>query len=103
MRQHALPLSRACTIALAQFKLNDVGSLYAIEAGVANNTDPALKERIDGLKAIRDQAQADVARAQTSLGTVGEDAVTPAMVARLAEIARKRMRIEAGGYRRDHL
>ncbi|HEY9211431.1 MAG TPA: hypothetical protein VIQ29_01110, partial [Ancylobacter sp.] len=70
---------------------------------VADITDPALKERIDGLKAIRDQAQADAARAQTSLATSGEDAVTPAMVARFADIARKRMRIEGGGYRRDHL
>lgn len=75
----------------------------AIESGVADITDPALKERIDRLKAIRDQANADIARAQTSLATVGEDAVTPAMVARFADIARKRMRIEGGGYRRDHL
>lgn len=43
----------------------------AIESGVADITDPALKERIDGLKAIRDQAQADIARAQTSLATSG--------------------------------
>lgn len=66
----------------------------AIESGVADITDPALKERIDGLKSIRDQAQADVARAQTSLATSGEDAVTPAMVARFAEAARNRMRME---------
>ncbi|HEY9211563.1 MAG TPA: recombinase family protein, partial [Ancylobacter sp.] len=70
---------------------------------VADITDPALKERIDGLKAIRDQAQADAARAQTSLATSGEDAVTPAMVAHFAETARRRMRMEGGGYRRDHL
>lgn len=75
----------------------------AIESGVADITDPALKERIDGLKAIRDQAQADLARAQTPLATAGEDAVTPSMVVRFADIARKRMRIEGGGYRRDHL
>ncbi len=75
----------------------------AIESGVADITDPALKERIDGLKAIRDQAQADAVRAQSSLATSGEDAVMPAMVARFADIARKRMRLEGGGYRRNHL
>ncbi len=31
----------------------------AIEAGVADLNDPALKDRIDGLKAIRDQAKAE--------------------------------------------
>ena len=31
----------------------------AMESGVADLDDPALKERIAGLKAIRDQAQAD--------------------------------------------
>ena len=35
----------------------------AIEAGVADINDPALKDRIDGLKAIRDLAKADTDRA----------------------------------------
>ena len=35
----------------------------AIETGVADLDDPAMKERIAGLKAIRDQAQADAERA----------------------------------------
>jgi hypothetical protein len=35
----------------------------AIEAGVADLDDPALKDRVDGLKAIRDQAKADAERA----------------------------------------
>jgi alkylhydroperoxidase family enzyme len=39
----------------------------AIEAGVADLDDPALKDRIDGLKAIRDQAKADADRAQAML------------------------------------
>ncbi len=49
----------------------------AIETGVADLDDPALKERIAGLKAIRDQAQADADRAQAlaeSAGTAGNHA-----------------------------
>ena len=98
-REHIAELSKRGTEADQRLR-----RLYdAIESGVADITDPALKERIDGLKAIRDQAQADAARAQTSLATSGEGTVTPAMVARFADIARKRMRLEGGGYRRDHL
>ena len=98
-REHIAELNKRGTEADQRLR-----RLYdAIESGVADITDPALKERIDGLKAIRDQAQADATRAQTALATSGEDTVTPAMVTRFAEIARKRMRIEGGGYRRDHL
>ncbi|MFK8251119.1 hypothetical protein [Ancylobacter terrae] len=98
-REHIAELSKRATEADQRLR-----RLYdAIESGVADITDPALRERIDGLKAIRDQAQADIARAQTSLATSGDDTVTPAMVTRFADIARKRMRIEGGGYRRDHL
>ena len=97
-REHIAGLSKRATEADQRLR-----RLYdAMESGVADITDPALKERIDGLKAIRDQAQADIVRAQ-SLATSGEDVVTPAMVARFADIARKRMCIEGGGYRRDHL
>ena len=35
----------------------------AIEAGVADLDDPALEDRLDGLKAVRDQASADADRA----------------------------------------
>ena len=75
----------------------------AIEAGVADLDDPALKERIVSLKAIRDQAQADAARAAAMLETSGQQAITPHMVQRFARTARERIRIDGGGYRRDHL
>ena len=39
----------------------------AIEAGVADLDDPALKDRIDGLRALRDQAKVDSERAQAML------------------------------------
>jgi len=65
--------------------------------------DPALKERIAGLKAIRDQAQADAERAQAMLESSGQQAITPQMVRKFARTARERMRIEGRGYRRDHL
>ena len=61
----------------------------AIEAGVADLNDPALKDRIDGLKAIRDQAKADAERAQAMLENSGSKAVTPQMVRTFAETARR--------------
>ena len=75
----------------------------AIEAGVADIDDPALKDRIDGLKAIRDQAKTDAERAQAMLDTSGAKAITPQMVRTFAKTARQRIRLEGGGYRRDHL
>jgi site-specific DNA recombinase len=75
----------------------------AIEAGVADLDDPALKDRIAGLKATRDQAQADALRAQAMLESATHQAVTPQMLRQFANTARKRMRADGGGYRRDHL
>ena len=75
----------------------------AIEAGVADIDDPALKDRIDGLKAIRDQAKADAERAQAMLDNSGAKAITPQLVRTFAKTARQRIRLEGGGYRRDHL
>jgi site-specific DNA recombinase len=75
----------------------------AIEAGVADINDPALKDRIDGLKAIRDQAKADAERAHAMLQNSGQKAITPEMLRKLAQTARGRIRLEGGGYRRDHL
>ena len=75
----------------------------AIETGVADLDDPALKERIAGLKAIRDQAQADADRAQALAESAAQQAITPAMVQKFARTARERIRIDGGGYRREHL
>ncbi len=75
----------------------------AIEAGIADLDDPALKDRIEGLKAIRDQAKADAERAQAMLQNTGQKAVTPQMLRKFAATARDRIRLESGGYRRDHL
>jgi hypothetical protein len=75
----------------------------AIEARVADLNDPALKDRIDGLKAIRDKAKADAERAQAMLENSGSKAVTPQMLSKFARAARQRIRLESGGYRRDHL
>jgi site-specific DNA recombinase len=63
----------------------------AIENGVADLADPMLKDRIAELKAIRDQARTDAERAQDAIERL------------FARQARKRMRTESGGYRRDHL
>src|SRR5258708_27982606 len=43
----------------------------AIESGVADLSDPMLKDRVDDLKAIRDQAHADAERAQGAIERLG--------------------------------
>ena len=76
--------------------------LYAaIERGLADLDDPALKDRIAELKATRDQARLDAERAAATLETNGQ-AITLDHLRRFAEIARRRMRTPQG-YRRDHL
>ena len=74
----------------------------AIENGVADLSDPMLKNRIAELKAIRDQARADAERAEDAVERLGPS-ITPQALKTFARQARKRMRTEGGGYRRDHL
>jgi site-specific DNA recombinase len=74
----------------------------AIENGVADLADPMLKDRIAELKAVRDQARSDAKRAQETIERMGPT-VTPQALKTFARQARRRMRTEDGGYRRDHL
>ena len=69
---------------------------------MADVTDPMLKDRIAELKAIRDQARADAERAEDAIERLGPT-ITPQTLKTFARHARKRMRTESGGYRRDHL
>ena len=75
----------------------------AIESGVADLDDPDLKVRIASLKATRDQARVDAERASAMLETVSQKSITPQMLRKFASTARERMRVDGGGYRRDHL
>jgi hypothetical protein len=74
----------------------------AIENGIADVSDPMLKERVTELKAIRDQARADAERADGALDRLAPS-ITPQTLKIFASQARRRMRTESGGYRRDHL
>ena len=74
----------------------------AIENGVADLADPMLKDRVAELKAIRDQARADAERAEDAIKRAGPT-ITPQALKTFARYARRRMRTESGGYRRDHL
>jgi site-specific DNA recombinase len=95
---HISELRRRATEADAKLK-----RLYdAIENGIADVSDPMLKVRLTELKAIRDQARADAERAEGALDRVGPS-ITPQALKSFARTARKRMRTESGGYRRDHL
>ncbi|PCG07810.1 recombinase family protein [Sphingomonas ginsenosidimutans] len=98
-REHLADLNRRITE--TDQRLN---RLYdAIESGVAELDDVGLKDRIANLKAIRDQATADAERIRMTLDGSGDRAVTPDMIDALSETARRSLRIEGGGYRRDHL
>ncbi|WP_312570995.1 recombinase family protein [Brevundimonas sp.] len=98
-REHIAELNkRAAETELRLKRLYD-----AIESGVADLDDPALKDRIDGLKATRDQARADAERASALLISSAQRAITPTMLREFASTARRRIRLEGGGYRRDHL
>lgn len=74
----------------------------AIENGVADLSDPMLKDRIAELMATRDQARCDAERAEDAIDRAGPT-ITPQTLKTFASSARKRMRTESGGYRRDHL
>ncbi len=96
--EHIAELNRRAAEADARLR-----RLYgAIETGVADLDDPALKERIEELKATRDQAQVDAQRAAEATEGFGA-AITPAHVAAFAREARNHIRLPGGGYRRDLL
>jgi site-specific DNA recombinase len=69
---------------------------------IADVSDPLLKERVTELKSVRDQARADAERAEGALDRAGPS-ITPQALKTFASQARRRMRTESGGYRRDHL
>src|SRR5450631_2043324 len=95
---HIAELRKRATEADAKLK-----RLYdAIENGVTDLSDLMLKDRIAELKAIRDQARADTERAEGATERQGPT-ISPQSIKAFARTARKRMRTEAGGYRRDYL
>ena len=97
-RGHIAELRKRAAEAEAKLK-----RLYeAIENGVANASDLSLKVRIEELAGIRDQAQADAARAVAAVERLGP-AITPDSLRRFALAARRKLRNEDGTYRRDHL
>jgi hypothetical protein len=79
------------------------GLYNAIEEGVADVDDPAFKGRIDGLKAIRDQAKADAPRAQAMIQKSGDHAIMQHILSEFARAARQRIRLEGSGYCREIL
>jgi site-specific DNA recombinase len=72
-------------------------------AGLADLNDSVLKERMADLKAIRNQANADAERAQATLDSAGNQAITSGMIETFASVAHDGLRLEGGGYRRNHL
>jgi hypothetical protein len=89
---HIAELRKRATEAEAKLK-----RLYdAIENGIADVSDPMLKERVTELKSIRDQARADAERAEGAIDRSGPS-ITPQALKTFASQARRRMRTESGG------
>lgn len=70
---------------------------------MADRDNPTLKERITGLRVLRDQARADADPAQALLESPGHSVLIPAMIEGIARRARERIRRDEGGYRLDQL
>ena len=70
---------------------------------MVDKDDAMAKERMASLKALRDQATADAERTQLALDSSGDQGISPDMLKEFARKARDRIRLEGGGYRRDHL
>jgi len=98
-REHLAELHRRITEADQR-----LGRLFdAIEAGMVDKDDAMAKERMVSLKSLRDQAAADAERTQLALDSSGNQGVSPDMLKGFARNARERIRLDGGGYRRDHL
>ncbi|MFM9829435.1 MAG: zinc ribbon domain-containing protein [Sphingomonas sp.] len=98
-RDHIAELNKRATETDLRLK-----RLYdAIESGVADLDDPDLMDRIASLKAIRDQSRVDAGRASAMLESAAQKAITAPMLAKFAQTARQRIRLDGGGYRRDQL
>lgn len=55
------------------------------------------------IKVIRNQATADADRIQATLDNAGNQSITAEMIDTLSGAVRRSLRMEGGGYRRDHL
>ena len=73
----------------------------AIENGLAHLDDANLKGRITELRRIRDAARGDAERAEASDRRATE--ITPDILSRFAEAARKRIKADDRSFRRHHL
>src|SRR5690606_25504402 len=72
-REHLAELHRRITEADQR-----LGRLFdAIEAGMVDKDDAMARERMAGLKALRDQAAADAERTQLALDSSGNQGVAP--------------------------
>ncbi len=74
----------------------------AIENGLADTGDENLKTRLKELRMVRDSAKADADRAEARASDRSAD-LTPEIVKRFAGEAKRRLRTDAGDYRRHHL
>lgn len=73
-----------------------------IESGIADGSDPVLKDRLRELKKLQDEATADAERAERAINRLGP-IITPALLKQFSEATRRALRNEDGTFRRDIL
>ena len=84
----------------AEAKLN---RLYeAIESGALSPSDTSLKERVEELTRLRDQARIDAERITSSVERLAPT-ITAESLTKFADSARRKLRDRECGYRREHL
>ncbi len=74
----------------------------AIERGAVDLDDKDISERIASLRAVRDQAQAEIARADPLSEPSGPETVSADLLPEFAKRVRRRLKGGNGKYRRDH-
>ena len=71
------------------------------EGGMVDKDDTVIKDRIAGLKAIRDQTTADAERTQATPDSAGSESINLDMIDDFSRTAREGLRLESGGVRRS--
>lgn len=74
----------------------------AIESGVADASDPHLKDRVRQLQELRDSTTQDADRAGRAIERLGP-LITPELLKQFSDATREMLRNEDGTFRRDRL
>ena len=99
----ALPVDRATSPWVRSSAPTDATIQKIFDEGMQRSQVMKLAQTLLDSIGPRLTGSTDADRAQAMLQNTGQKAVTPQMLRKFAATARERIRLESGGYRRDHL